>query len=176
MITKNKTETKISLFVQPLFPLPCLLIRCLFAFASHAAIESTKSSPSEMSAVDKHGLLAISNKQLVNEQLLNEHQQTVNGDGSVDYQQNENSAIFKPNTSNLGTPTDNALAEQGVFYVKKHYSGQPIPSFSQNKHKLPKPIFDDKPEYIDFYYRAWQIGFNLLGFNSPQLAAFWVKL
>ncbi len=59
-----------------------------------------------------------------------------------------------------------SLAEQGKFYPKKTYSGQAIPSFSQNKHKLPKPIFDDKPEYVDFYYRAWQIGFQ--HFKKPQ--------
>ena len=58
------------------------------------------------------------------------------------------------------------FAEQGGFYTKKNYSGQPIPSFSQNKNRLPKPIFDDKPEYIDFYYRAWQIGFE--HFKKPQ--------
>ena len=58
------------------------------------------------------------------------------------------------------------FAEQGKFYAKKEYSGQPIPTFIQNKHRLPKPIFDDKPEYIDFYYRAWQIGFE--HFKKPQ--------
>ena len=58
------------------------------------------------------------------------------------------------------------LAEQGKFYAKKEYSGQAIPNFSQNKHRLPKPIFDDKPQYIDFYYRAWKIGFE--HFKKPQ--------
>lgn len=59
-----------------------------------------------------------------------------------------------------------ATAEQGAFYPKKHYSGGPIPVFAQNKDKLPKPIFDDKPQYIDFYYKAWEIGFD--HFKKPQ--------
>ena len=58
------------------------------------------------------------------------------------------------------------FAEQGKFYAKKTYSGQAIPGFSENRHRLPKPIFDDKPQYIDFYYRAWQIGFE--HFKKPQ--------
>ncbi|MCJ8321430.1 MAG: hypothetical protein MJK12_17475 [Colwellia sp.] len=57
-------------------------------------------------------------------------------------------------------------AQLGSFYPKKHYSGQAIPSYAKNKDKLPKPIFDDKPEYIDFYYKAWQIGFA--HFKKPQ--------
>ena len=54
----------------------------------------------------------------------------------------------------------------GQYFDKKIYSGEPIPSFEKNKHLLPKPIFDDKPAYIDFYYKAWEIGFN--HFKRPQ--------
>ena len=59
-----------------------------------------------------------------------------------------------------------SVADLGEFYPKKQYSGQAIPLFEDAQHKLPKPIFDDKPEYIDFYYRAWQIGFD--HFKKPQ--------
>ncbi len=72
--------------------------------------------------------------------------------------------LFSAALSALPAPT-----ELGQFYVKKQYSGQAIPSFSQNKHRLPKPIFDAKPEYIDFYYRAWQIGFE--HFKKPQASS-----
>ncbi|MCO4822416.1 MAG: hypothetical protein KC469_10130 [Flavobacteriaceae bacterium] len=54
----------------------------------------------------------------------------------------------------------------GMFFDKKSYSGQSIPSFEKTKHLLPVPIFDNKPEYIDFYYKAWEIGFD--HFKAPQ--------
>lgn len=54
----------------------------------------------------------------------------------------------------------------GKYYPKKTYSGGEIPSFVENKDKLPRPIFDDKPAYIDFYYKAWEIGFD--HFKKPQ--------
>ncbi len=54
----------------------------------------------------------------------------------------------------------------GKYYPKKTYSGGEIPTFKESKGKLPRPIFDDKPAYIDFYYKAWEIGFD--HFKKPQ--------
>jgi len=63
--------------------------------------------------------------------------------------------------------SSNVLSDSlGQYFDKKTYSGDPIPSFEKNKHLLPKPIFDDKPDYIDFYYKAWEIGFK--HFKQPQ--------
>lgn len=61
---------------------------------------------------------------------------------------------------------DSDKKEQGMYYPKKHYSGQNIPTFEDNKAKLPRPIFDENPAYIDFYYKAWEIGFS--HFKKPQ--------
>ena len=50
--------------------------------------------------------------------------------------------------------------EQGLYYFKKVYSGGELPLFSEYKNQLPKPIFDRNPDYIRFYYKAWQLGFE----------------
>lgn len=50
--------------------------------------------------------------------------------------------------------------ERGTFFYKKAYEKQPIPAFSENKDLLPKPILDSHKEWIDLYWKAWEIAFS----------------
>lgn len=55
---------------------------------------------------------------------------------------------------------------QGKYYLKQQYIHGPLPVFNDYKDQLPRPIFDNKPAYIEFYYKAWAIGFA--HFKQPQ--------
>lgn len=54
----------------------------------------------------------------------------------------------------------------GKYFSKSTYSEQALPGFAEHKDQLPIPIFDSRPDYIDFYYKAWEIGFS--NFKKPQ--------
>lgn len=50
--------------------------------------------------------------------------------------------------------------KRGVYFSKKNYSGQRIPSFAEDKDKLPAPVLEDNPEYVDLYWKAWELAFT----------------
>ncbi|MEE9167121.1 MAG: trehalase family glycosidase [Candidatus Neomarinimicrobiota bacterium] len=54
---------------------------------------------------------------------------------------------------------------QGKYFAKKHYIPEPIPSFEARKNELPSPVLDSHPEWIDMYWKCWEIAFK--GFKSP---------
>ncbi|WP_163629800.1 trehalase family glycosidase [Paludibacter sp. 221] len=50
--------------------------------------------------------------------------------------------------------------ERGAYFYKKKYVPQPIPSYEDNKHLLPKPILDNNKGWVDMYDKCWQLLFN----------------
>lgn len=50
------------------------------------------------------------------------------------------------------------LVEENVF-KSRTYKQEPVPTFEQNKDKLPKPIWEGHKNEIEAYYRAWEICF-----------------
>ena len=52
------------------------------------------------------------------------------------------------------------------LYTSQQYKDTPLPQFSEFKDQLPRPIFESNPAYIDFYYKAWEIGFA--HFKKPK--------
>jgi hypothetical protein len=55
---------------------------------------------------------------------------------------------------------------QGSFFAKKEYAPCPLPRFDDLRGRLPSPIFDEKPEWVRMYWKAWELGFR--NFNEPK--------
>jgi serine/threonine protein kinase len=51
---------------------------------------------------------------------------------------------------------------RGKYFEKKSYSGSAIPRFEDYKDKLPIPILEDEPQYVELYWKAWQLAFQHL--------------
>ncbi len=49
---------------------------------------------------------------------------------------------------------------RGSYFSKKNYSPLIIPAFKTSKDKLPSPILDDNKEYIELYWKAWELAFK----------------
>ncbi len=56
--------------------------------------------------------------------------------------------------------------ERGVYFYKKFYTPEPIPTFQENKHRLPVPVMADNPEWLDMYWKSWEIAFQ--GMKQPE--------
>jgi hypothetical protein len=66
-----------------------------------------------------------------------------------------------------------AAAKQGTFFSKKQYIPSPIPKFETARYKLPSPIFDEDPEYVNCYWKAWELAFR--NFHEPAASSGFVS-
>jgi hypothetical protein len=64
---------------------------------------------------------------------------------------------------------DNTMAQivdaQGIFFSKKAYQPHPLPKYETTKPQLPSPVFDEKPLWVETYWRAWEMAFK--NFQAP---------
>ena len=59
------------------------------------------------------------------------------------------------------TPDEDVyLSNKGVYFYKKKYTPEAVPTYSANKHLLPIPIIEDKKEWLEMYYKTWEIAFS----------------
>lgn len=49
---------------------------------------------------------------------------------------------------------------RGIYFPKKNYVEKPIPSFESSRDKLPSPVIEDKPEWIELYWKSWRLAFE----------------
>jgi hypothetical protein len=54
---------------------------------------------------------------------------------------------------------------QGAYFPLKTYSPHPLPRFEALRDQLPAPIYDDKPLWVETYWKAWQLAFR--NFHEP---------
>lgn len=54
---------------------------------------------------------------------------------------------------------------RGIYFAKKKYRPHPLPAFAALKNQLPAPIFDEKPEWVAMYWKAWELAFH--NFHQP---------
>lgn len=54
---------------------------------------------------------------------------------------------------------------RGEYLSKKTYTDSGIPDYSKSKKLLPVPIVTDNPEYIELYWKTWELAF--LRFKKP---------
>jgi len=47
-----------------------------------------------------------------------------------------------------------------AFYERGDAPPATIPVYEESRVLLPEPVFPSRPDYIDFYYRAWELGFD----------------
>ena len=47
-------------------------------------------------------------------------------------------------------------------FIDQPMSTEELPTFAESKDKLPKPIWDKHKDYIDCYWRAWELAFKNL--------------
>ena len=56
-------------------------------------------------------------------------------------------------------------AAPGQYFVRKEYSPHPLPKFSDLRDQLPSPIYDEHPDWVRMYWKAWELAFN--NFHEP---------
>ncbi len=57
------------------------------------------------------------------------------------------------------------LADQGLYFGKKQYEPRALPGLEATRDKLPSPIFDEDPDYVRCYWKAWELAFR--NFHEP---------
>ena len=64
------------------------------------------------------------------------------------------SALLLFPTANLSAQDDEA---RGVYFYKNTYTPSALPRFEEAKAELPSPIWDENPEWVELYWKAWEI-------------------
>jgi hypothetical protein len=67
-------------------------------------------------------------------------------------------------------PTDDA---RGKYFAKTSYTPKPLPAFKDTKGLLPAPIYDEKPLWVETYWKAWELAFR--HFYEPPTASGFVS-
>jgi len=50
--------------------------------------------------------------------------------------------------------------ERGIYFSKKTYEEKSLPTLEKSKQILPSPVIEDKPEWINLYWKTWQLAFD----------------
>lgn len=76
----------------------------------------------------------------------------------------------------LATLSAQTAEERGMYFYKKAYVPSELPKFEEIREALPSPIWDENPEWVELYWKAWEIAFSNL--QSPPegspLVANWI--
>lgn len=48
---------------------------------------------------------------------------------------------------------------RGAYFPKKTHTPAPLPTFAASRAALPQPVLADNPEYVELYWRAWELAF-----------------
>lgn len=57
---------------------------------------------------------------------------------------------------------------RGMFFNKKAYADTPLLTFEEARNLLPTPIFDTRPDYIECYWRTWEIAYSNTHVPTPE--------
>ena len=60
---------------------------------------------------------------------------------------------------------------RGKYFLKKIFAGSTILNYETSKDKLPSPILENNPEWIELYWQTWQLAFDHYK-NPPQGSPF----
>lgn len=52
--------------------------------------------------------------------------------------------------------------DKGIIFSKKQYTEESLPTFAESKHLLPVPVLEGKNQWVDLYWKAWEIAFSRL--------------
>ncbi len=56
--------------------------------------------------------------------------------------------------------------QRGIYFKKKKYIPEPLPTFKANRGKLPVPVLESNPEYLELYWKCWELAFD--HFKKPE--------
>jgi glycogen debranching enzyme len=51
-------------------------------------------------------------------------------------------------------------ATRGLYFAKKRYVPEPVPTFAASRDKLPSPILDGRPDLVAMYWKCWELAFH----------------
>ena len=51
---------------------------------------------------------------------------------------------------------------RGSYFHKKRYIPAELPLFQKSRTLLPRPIYDENPQWVELYWKAWEIAFSNL--------------
>jgi hypothetical protein len=60
---------------------------------------------------------------------------------------------------------DPRQSERGRYFEKNSYAPAPLPAFAETQPLLPSPIYDENPQFLKLYWKAWEIAFK--NFHEP---------
>ena len=63
--------------------------------------------------------------------------------------------------------------DRGLYFPKKAYVRAPLPSFETLKSRLPAPIDDAHPLWLETYWKTWELAFR--NFHEPPPGE-WLRL
>lgn len=52
------------------------------------------------------------------------------------------------------------LRERGMYFTPRPRPAMPAPDFAQARMRLPAPIYDERPDFVDGYWKAWEMAFR----------------
>src|SRR5215469_4768389 len=55
----------------------------------------------------------------------------------------------------------------GRYFSKKKYTPEPLPNFEKLRDELPSPIYDDNPNWVKTYWKAWELLFPRFQAPTP---------
>ena len=50
--------------------------------------------------------------------------------------------------------------QRGIYFHRAAYTPSVLPRFEEVRGDLPSPIWDENPEWVELYWKAWEIGFK----------------
>lgn len=63
--------------------------------------------------------------------------------------------------------------KRGLYLLKKNHAETSIPSFLESRSKLPSPILENNPDYVELYWKAWSLAFD--HFKAPLQGSHFVS-
>ena len=57
--------------------------------------------------------------------------------------------------------------DRGMYFAKRAYVEEALPTFRDNKKVLPDPILDGNPEWVQMYWKCWELAFTRLRKPDP---------
>ena len=61
----------------------------------------------------------------------------------------------------------------GRYFAKTRYERAPLPKFEATRDKLPSPIYDENPNWVAMYWKAWELAFR--NFHAPARGSGYVS-
>ncbi len=50
--------------------------------------------------------------------------------------------------------------QRGVYFSRKQYQPEELPVFARSRSLLPEPVLEDNPDYLEMYWKCWELAFE----------------